>query len=259
MTDSSILPGGEPWSHRAGAPVGVLVVHGFTGTPHGMRGIAEALAAAGFDVELPLLPGHGTTIEEMITTSWADWSGHVGDVLTELQQRVDHVVLVGQSMGGSLVLRGALDAVAAGRPPVGVVCINPLTHPREPEVHEMIADFLEDGITIAPSQGSDIADPDAFDIAYPDSPLGPLQSLLLDGVAPITDRYSELSMPLRLFTSRQDHVVPPADSERLAAVWSGPVEHTWLERGYHVATVDYDRQIVIDETVAFVSRIAGAS
>jgi carboxylesterase len=62
-------------------------------------------------------------------------------------------------------------------------------------------------------------------------------------------------MPLRLFTSRHDHVVEPADSEHLAATYGGAVEHTWLERSYHVATRDHDRDLVIAETIAFAERV----
>ena len=72
---------------------------------------------------------------------------------------------------------------------------------------------------------------------------------------PITDRFGELTVPLRLFTSRQDHVVPPSDSEHLATTWGGPVLHTWLERSYHVATLDFDRDTVIDGTVDFVRSV----
>jgi carboxylesterase len=71
MTD--IIEGAEPWSHVGEGPHGALVVHGFTGNPGSMRGVAEALAAAGFHVEMPLLPGHGTRVEDMLPTRWADW------------------------------------------------------------------------------------------------------------------------------------------------------------------------------------------
>ena len=57
-----VLPGAEPWS-APGGPHGALVLHGFTGCPQSMRGLAQALAAAGFAVELPLLPGHGTAVD----------------------------------------------------------------------------------------------------------------------------------------------------------------------------------------------------
>ena len=65
-------------------------------------------------------------------------------------------------------------------------------------------------------------------------------------------------MPLRLFTSRQDHVVTPSDSEHLVATYGGPLEHTWLERSYHVATLDHDRDVVLAGSVAFVERLVRA-
>ena len=68
---TNVLEGAEPFS-AAGGPVGVLVVHGFTGSPGSMRALAEGVAAAGHTVELPLLPGHGTTVDDMLQTSWAD-------------------------------------------------------------------------------------------------------------------------------------------------------------------------------------------
>jgi carboxylesterase len=65
-------------------------------------------------------------------------------------------------------------------------------------------------------------------------------------------------MPLRLFTSRNDHVVEPSDSEHLAATYGGEVEHTWLDRSYHVATQDFDRELIFAESVAFVEQIASS-
>jgi carboxylesterase len=217
-----------------------------------VRGIAEAMAAAGYDVELPRLPGHGTTVDDMLTTDWSAWSGEVNRAVERLSIRVSHVVAVGQSMGGTLVLRAALDHPAIS----ALVCINPLTRVRDAETLAMLDDLLEDGIGVAPGEGSDIADPDASDIAYAGTPISPLKSLLLDGAAPIADRYGEFTIPLRLFTSRHDHVVDPADSEYLAATYGGPVEHTWLERSYHVATRDYDRDLIVAESLAFVAKVS---
>jgi len=77
----------------------------------------------------------------------------------------------------------------------------------------------------------------------------------IDGLAPMADRYGELTMPLLLITSRQDHVVEPANSEHLAATYGGEVDHVWLERSYHVATQDYDKELVFESTVAFANRV----
>ena len=101
MTD--VLPGAEPFS-AAGGPNGALVLHGFTGSPQSMRPLAEAFAAAGFTTELPLLPGHGTSVEDMLKTSWADWSAAAEAAYLDLASRCDKVVVAGLSMGGTLTL-----------------------------------------------------------------------------------------------------------------------------------------------------------
>ena len=74
-----IIDGAEPRSHTGSGQEGAVVLHGFTGNPASMRGVAEALADAGFHVELPLLPGHGTVLDDMLPTRWADWIGEPHD------------------------------------------------------------------------------------------------------------------------------------------------------------------------------------
>jgi carboxylesterase len=188
----------------------------------------------------------------MLGTDWSDWSAEVARARAAVTERCEQVVLVGQSMGATLVLASAL-----AEPDLhGLVCINPATCMRSQEEIEMIDDLLADAFEIVPGEGSDIADPAGSDISYAGTPLRPLRSLLRDGIASVQHRFGELTSPLRLFTSRQDHVVPPTDSEHLARTYGGAVEHTWLERSFHVATCDYDREHVIAESVAFVERIA---
>ena len=217
-----------------------------------MRGVADAMIAAGHDLELPRLPGHGTTLEDMLDTGWADWYGETERVVRDLSARVDRVVLVGQSAGGTLALAAALESPDIA----GVVCINPATCARDDATMAMVDEFIDDGLEVVPGEGSDIADPESSDIAYDGTPLRPLRSLVRDGIRPITGRFGELTMPLRLFTSRQDHVVPPTDSEHLAREWGGVVDQTWLERSFHVATLDFERDVVVAGAVDFVGRVA---
>jgi carboxylesterase len=238
-------------SHASDAGVGVLVVHGFTGSPFSVRAVADAMVTARYDVELPRLPGHGTTVDDMVTTRWSDWSDEVAAARQRLERRVDRLVLVGQSLGATLILASALDDPKVD----GIVCVNALTRPRSAEELDMIDDLLEDGFEVAPGTGSDIADPDSHDVTYEGTPLAPIRSLVVDGVAPVSERFGELTMPLRLFSSRVDHVVDPADGDHLATAWGGPVERTWLERSFHNALRDYDRGVVAEGAVEFVRRV----
>lgn len=248
---SRVMPGCEPVSHRAGASTGVVVLHGFTGNPSSMRGVAEAMIAAGHDLEMPRLPGHGTVIDDMFDTGWADWFAETNRAIDDLASRVDHAVLVGQSAGGTLALAAALERSDIA----GLVCINPATQTRDEATMAMIDELIEDGMEVVPGEGSDIADPESFDIAYDGTPLRALRSFVHDGIMPISDRFGELTLPLRLFTSRQDHVVPSTDSEHLAKTWGGSVDHTWLERSYHVATLDFERDVVMGGSVEFVREV----
>jgi carboxylesterase len=254
MTTPEVMVGAEPMSHAGDGRSGVLVLHGFTGNPSSLRRQATALAAAGHHVELPRLPGHGTTVDDMLTTSWADWSTAALEAYERLAARADRVVIMGLSMGGTLTLSTALQRPET----VGIVCVNPATRPQPAEVLQMVEEMLEAGQEVVPGIGSDIADPDAVEIAYDGTPLRPLLSFVNDGLAPISDRYGELAMPLLLYTSHDDHVVDPADSEHLAVTYGGEVEHVWLERSYHVATQDHDRDLITAGAVAFVERMAGA-
>ncbi len=247
-----VMAGCEPVSCQAGADVGVVLLHGFTGNPSSMRGVADSVVAAGFDIELPRLPGHGTTIDDMLPTGWSDWMAETERVIDEIGQRVERIVLVGQSMGGTLALAAAFEHPELA----ALVCINPATRARDEMTMAMIDEFIDDGLEVVPGEGSDIADPESSDIAYDGTPLRPIRSFVVDGIVPIADRYGELTIPLRLFTSRQDHVVEPADSEFLVATYGGAVDHSWLERSYHVATLDHDRKFIMDETLALIRSVA---
>ncbi len=244
------IPGADAWSHTDtssnGQSRGALCIHGFTGNPHSMRGIAEGFADAGFHVELPRLPGHGTTIDDMLTTGWVDWTGEVEAAYQRLASRVDSVVVAGLSMGGALTLWAALEHPEIA----GIVCVNPATEPAPPEVIEMVQGMLDEGTTIMPGIGSDIADPDSSENSYAGTPIAPLLQLM-GGLGAMAHRYGELRMPMLLMTSEQDHVVDPDQSRHLFAAYGGYARHVWMTRSYHVATLDYDRDLIVERAVAF--------
>jgi len=138
----------------------------------------------------------------------------------------------------------------------GLVAINPVTKPLDAEIVEMARGMLEEGTTMLPGSGSDIADPDVTETAYAGSPLAPLLSMIDHGVAPLSGRYGELRMPVLLINSVQDHVVDPSNADYLAEQVGSRVERVVLERSYHVATVDYDRELIQERALEFVGRVA---
>ncbi len=226
------------------------MLHGFTGAPSSVRSLADAFAAAGFEVECPLLPGHGTRVADMVPTRWADWSSTVDEAYVRLAQRTSSVVVAGLSMGGTLTLWTALN-----HPDVrAAICVNPAAQPQPADLVGLLDEMLGQGVEMMPAIGSDIAMPDVVEDAYPETPVAALRSLLVDGVAPLAQRYGSAEVPLLLCTSRQDHVVDPTQSDFLAEAWAAPVERLWLERSYHVATQDYDAATIAEHAVAFARR-----
>ncbi|MFF4544213.1 alpha/beta hydrolase [Streptomyces sp. NPDC001435] len=245
-----VLPGAEPYRHEGGE-VGLLLCHGFTGSPQSLRPWARHHAAQGLTVSLPLLPGHGTHWEDLQLTGWQDWYAEVDRELRVLRERCARVFVAGLSMGGALALRLA---AKHGEAVDGVVVVNPAN-----KVHGLSAYALPAArhlVRTTKGIASDIAKPGAAETGYDRVPLHAAHSLrtyfrLLDGELP------QVTQPLLLLHSAQDHVVPPADSARiLSRVSSLDVTEVVLEQSYHVATLDHDADRIFEESLAFIGRLA---
>ncbi|WP_327236988.1 alpha/beta fold hydrolase [Streptomyces sp. NBC_01317] len=245
-----VLPGAEPYHHEGGE-VGVLLCHGFTGSPQSMRPWGEHLAERGLTVSVPLLPGHGTRWQDMQSTRWQDWYAEVDRALRELRERCARVFVCGLSMGGSLALR-----LAAKHGPAisGIVVVNPAV-----KMHGAAAYALPVLRHVLPSVGglaNDIAKDGKVELGYTRTPLHAAYSLgrlfrLVDAALP------QVTQPLLLLRSPKDHVVPPSDSARvLSRVSSTDVREILLEQSYHVATLDHDAERIFEESHAFIGRLA---
>lgn len=245
-----VLEGAEPFSAAGSNGHGVLVCHGFTGNPQSMRPLATALAEAGFSVELPLWPGHGTSVDDMLTTSWADWSGAAEVAYSELDSRCDKVVVAGLSMGGTLATW-----LASRHPEIaGLLVVNPTIEPAGEAFIDILRQTIEQGTTTMPAVGNDVADPSQQELAYDAVPVPGLLSLLEAQIA-LAPSLGDVRCPTLIITSRNDHVVPPSSSDYLAAHVSGPVERVFLERSFHVATIDYDRDDIAARAVDFARKV----
>lgn len=245
MSAGEVMAGAEPFS-AAGGPHGVLVVHGFTATPQSLRGLAEAFAGAGFTVELPLLPGHGTSLDDMIETRWEDWSSAAELAFTELESRCERIFVAGMSMGGAVAAW-----LAARHPDVaGLVVVNPAVEPGGDAFVDILRAMLDQGSPVMPAIASDIADPDQKEVAYDGTPVAPLLSFV-EAQAVLAPLLADIRCPTLIFTSRNDHVVPPNNSDYLADHVGGPVERVTLERSFHVATLDYERDLIESRAVEF--------
>ncbi len=263
MSDRPFIPGAEPWSspgEGSAARIGVLVVHGFTGNPASTRPLGQALAKRGFAVEVPCLPGHGTHWRDMARTGYADWRRAVSRAVDDLRSRCDKVVLGGLSMGGTL----AVD-VATERGPelAGVFAINAAILDREGLLAKL-APVISKIITAAPAKSAglvknDIAKPGGDELAYPWVPAKAGYSLVRE-LPRIRAHLAALTQPLLVAYSPQDHSVPVANShELLRLAGSKDVTPIVLARSYHLATLDYDAELLEKSIGDFIARVTGVS
>jgi carboxylesterase len=245
-----VLAGAEPFRHEGGE-VGVLLCHGFTGSPQSLRPWADHLAERGLTVSLPLLPGHGTRWEDMQLTGWQDWYAEVDRELRDLAGRCAQVFVLGLSMGGALALRLAArhgDAIS------GIVLVNPGNKVHGAAAHAL--PVLRHLVRTTKGVADDIALEGSHEVGYTRVPLHAAHSLrrffrLVDGELP------QVTQPTLLLHSLQDHVVPSADSARiLSRISSTDVTEILLEQSYHVATLDHDAERIFDESDAFIGRLA---
>jgi carboxylesterase len=246
---SPALEGAEPFSASNG-PDGVLVLHGFSGTPRAVRPLAEAFADAGYSVDLPLLPGHGTSVADLVPLDFDAWSSAADEAHQSLAARCNRVMVAGLSMGGTLAL-----LLAEQHPETaGVVLVNPLAEPLPDTVLDGIRLLLESGVETVPSEGSDIALPGVEYASYATTPIGALLSLSASA-GEVVAQLGEITCPVLLLSSRTDHVVPPSSGDAVVAGVGGPVERVWLERSYHVATLDFDQAEIEQRSVDFAHKV----
>lgn len=247
---SVVAASAQPWS-AAGGDVGALLLHGFTGNPTSLRPLAERLAGEGMAVELPRLPGHGTHWRDLARTTWQDWAGEADAALDRLRGRTRAVAVVGLSMGGTLALH-----LAQRRPAdlAAIVVINPSLTFRHPL--RSVASVVGRVVPSIPGVGNDIARPGADELPYDRVPLRAAASLFAFQDQ-VRGTLGGVRTPLLVLTSRTDHTVPPTDSTvLLEGVASPQREQVWLERSFHVATLDHDADLIADRTVAFVRQHA---
>jgi len=239
------MPGAEPYSHDGG-DTGVLLLHGFTGSPKSMKPWGEFLASHGYTVRVPRLPGHGTRWQDMNITTWQDWYAEADRSFRELAARSSQVFVMGLSMGGSLTLRLAEmkgDAIA------GIVLVNPAVHSERPD--RFALPIIKHVIGSFPGISNDIKKPGQDEGAYDRIPLKAAHSLTHLWSAVKTD-IAAIDQPLLLFRSAEDHVVEASNAAWiLSHVSSTDVREIVLMGSFHVATLDNDADLIHRESLDF--------
>lgn len=238
----------------SGRRVGVLLSHGFTGSPASIVPWGKHLAGLGFAVSVPLLPGHGTTWQEMTTTRYDDYYATIEAEFDQLRARTDAVVVGGLSMGGCLALtlaeRRANDVA-------GLVMVNPAVASTNKQL--LMLPVMKHLVKAFPAIGNDIKKAGVEEHAYTKTPLKPLASMLAEWKQIRADLV-KVTAPVLLFRSADDHVVDPSSARIiLSGISSTDKAERILTESFHVATLDNDAPQIFAESADFIRRVTRES
>ena len=247
----------DPFDLDGDGSIGVICVHGFTGTPYDMRFVGGELARAGYHVHGLRLPGHGTSVEDLDDTRWTDWADAVEDAFDAMRLSCNRVAVVGLSLGGLLSLH-----LAAKRPEVAAVAS--LAAPLWLEgLSARVAAWAASGAlsrfapvmrAIPKIGGSDILDPvvKAMGLGYPAIPVRALAQLA-EFMKLVETELDRVSQPVLVVHAEQDHTAPVACA-KVIAERTHAVRTRILPRSYHVISNDVERDIVAAEVIHFLRR-----
>jgi carboxylesterase len=247
------LPNAEPFFYRAG-DTGCLLLHGFTSSPHELRELGSYLADRGITVSAPLLPGHGTHPDDLRGLGWRDWYGAASDALDGLQGECRRVAVAGLSLGGALALHMA--AQREGDLAGFVAMSAPVLFP--PGLGRLLL-ALQPGIRALHKPLRDIQDPVArrLHVSYGNAPLDATASVV-DFAGLVRGELPQVKVPALVLYARRDHVVHPLNAHLIYARLGSERKYlVVLRRGFHIVTVDRDKERVFRAVAAFLKRGVG--
>jgi carboxylesterase len=245
--NEKLMPGGEPFFYKAGK-VGCLLVHGFTGTPSSLQPMGEYLAGKGITTLGVRLKGHGTSVEDMHKCSYQDWIDSARQGLIDIKEHCDKVFISGLSMGGALTL------YLSSLYPEEIKGLIPICAPvfmKDPKM--ALVPVLKYIIKTVPAIGGNLKDPAATEITYDKTSVPAAHQLVLL-LKKVKSRLPDIKQPALIFQSREDAVVPPVNAPYiLENIGSPQKELIWLENSYHVATLDFEKEMIFEKTVEFIN------
>ena len=231
--------------------IGVVLVHGFTGSPAAMRPWAEFLNARGYSVRVPLLPGHGTKPTDLNEVQWPEWPAKVKAEIAELQKHCSQVFVAGLSMGGGTTLHVAAEL---GDELSGIILVNPMIHVRG--ISPTLAFAISRVVKFGKSVGNDIKRKGVTEYSYDKMPYRGIHQLLT--MLQLTRAALPLvKVPMQLFHSIDDHTLPVSNTEIIMReVGSTNKSRIELLNSFHVATLDHDSELIFANSLTFIEGLS---
>jgi len=258
-----------------GGEIGILLIHGLTGTPTEMRGVARGLHSQGFSVYGMQLAGHCGDVDDLIETSWHDWYQSVVYAANKLRQKTRYMFVGGLSMGALLALKYAADFPQQ----VNGVLVYGATFRYDgwsiPPVSQFLAPWflpLMDRLKIGryrmfneePPYGiqnellrhkisQSMLSGDSGAAGLPGNPW-PSLSEMLQLSREVRKQLKDITSPCLILHAENDDIAHRRNGELVRDNISGPAEMVLLKNSYHMITIDNDRRELISRSIDFIEQ-----
>ena len=248
---TKVHPNAEPFAWEGTNGITCLLVHGFTGSPSEMRPLAEYLNKKGYSVSTVLLPGHGTTPQEMAKTTWRDWYSVVEAEYVRLKAENERVIPVGFSMGGILCLH-----LATRKQVPGIVTLSsPIFIGNRNSCFAPILKFFYPyhKKPIAAEIRSKMQDEGNF--SYTITPVWALASLL-QLIRLVKKELPRLKMPALIMQSWMDRTANPKSGQYIFDHLGSTIKKLiWLQKSGHVITRGPEQEQVFQAVEEFAANL----
>ncbi|TDX48038.1 alpha/beta hydrolase [Orenia marismortui] len=247
MGDVDVKEYAQPFFFK-GNDEACLLIHGFTGSAGHMRYLGEFLnQEGGYTISAPLLPGHGTSVEDMEKRDWQEWIDYVKKEYKQLKEEYNKVYVMGLSMGGIISL------ILAEEYNVGKVI--PIAAPIK--IYSKLAYLTPVLKYFKRFKGSKAeilqSDQDDYDVYYGATPISTVPSLLkLMKIA--RKNLTKITVPTLIIQSKNDRTVKPISAEIIYKnISSQDKDILWLDNAGHVCTISDEKEIIHQQVLSFLS------
>jgi len=231
---------------------GVLLIHGFKGSPHEMKFLGEKISAQGYSISIPRLPGHGTVIEDLARVTGRDWLTAAREALVELKSHCREVSVVGLSMGGILTLLLARDC-----PVRKIVLISTPRTLKERSIYLAPVIGLFEKILWQDDVTKGLASEEARRIHECYSSGTPIRQSwhLFRLIKKAMKALPHVQADVLIIQSKGDRVIPPDSMEYIFSHVASQKKETFLlHKSDHAVTADLEKESVAEKIIAFLNR-----
>ena len=238
----------------SGNSTGVLLIHGFTGSPSELRFLGERLAAEGWTILAVRLSGHGSTPEELAKTSWEDWVQDAEEGVKQLRLTCERVVGVGFSMGGLITLHMAAKGLLNGMITINAPMVLQDWGARLARFYKPFLEYVNKPKSHLKEQAK-VSQGQEERFTYERVPVACIESVN-QAIRQVGQELGQITVPSLLMQSTQDKTVNPVSVYRIQErLTQTSPEVITFEKSGHVLPLGPEREEVAVRTVEFIRKL----